>query len=262
MASRSSNSPNVVPLHPARQPAVQLALLPLRIDAEFEAQFRTADLKKIVRAIDGHFYALKAQTEHPLLPASEFLCYRLATACQIAVPFSAILVGSDETHYFGSRFEGATTEATAAGPTIGLEMFKQSAAQVSAALAFDLFIGNEDRHRGNFLFRKNYQQQWAPLAIDYSRALLVRGFPNDVFPMPDNSHTRTTITQMKISGLWNAPQAVFSISTLQQIKVDHVERWFDEMPSTWITGDQREGLLRWWGSPAFNGRLNALYPLL
>ncbi|WP_143171510.1 HipA domain-containing protein [Rhizobacter sp. OV335] len=265
MATKSSRTGTavVVPIRSTGDAqAPQLSLLPLQIDAEFESRFATADLKKVVRARDGHFYAVKSQTVHPLLPASEYLCYQLASACQIAVPFSAVLTDSAGRYFFGSRFEGGATELTAQGPTRGLEMFKQAAKEVSAALAFDLFVGNEDRHRNNFLFRKNYQEQWAPLAIDYSRALLVRDFPNDTFPVPESSNTRSTIKLMKASGLWQGPFAIFSLSTLQGVSAEHVLHWCNEMPEQWLPQERRQLLLNWWDSPAFTERLNAIYDLL
>lgn len=239
-----------------------MSLLPLRIDAEFESQFKSADLKKIVRTNDGHFYASKSVDEHPLLPASEYLCYRLASACQIAVPFSTVLVDSGGNHYFGSRMESAATDFTREGPSKQLEMFSEAASQISAALAFDLFVGNEDRHRNNFLFQKNYKGVYAPFAIDYSRALLVRGFPKDEFPMPESSNTRSTIKQLKASDLWRGPYAVVSIGSLANVSAEHLRRWCDEMPSEWLPAKLKEEMLQWWASGARNDRLNAIYDLL
>ncbi len=197
-----------------------------------------------------------------MLPASEFLCYRLASACQIAVPFSTVLTLTDGSQAFGSRFEGGTTEFTIGGPSIGLELFKDSASQVSAILAFDLFVGNEDRHRGNFLFRRTVENKWAPLALDFSRAFLVRNFPNDQFPLPSTCNTSTTIKLMKSADLWRGPHAVFSLGALQQITPTHLDHWCEEMPEIWLSRVQRDGLLNWWGSAAFNARLQALYDFL
>jgi hypothetical protein len=240
----------------------QMPLLPLPADAEFPATFRTADLKTIVRARDGHFYAVKSASEDALLPASEFLCYRLASACHVAVPFSTVLETKPGEFAFGSRFEGETTDAIVQGPTRTLEMLKDCSNQVSATLAFDMFVGNEDRHFGNFLFRPNVKSQWAPLAIDYSRAFLVRGFPDDHFPLPVTCKTRTTINQLKRADLWRGPYAVIAVGALQQVTAEHILHWLDEMPSGWLPTPQRVKLIQWWGSTQFQERLNALYDLL
>ncbi len=249
----------------ASSPA-QLPLLPLRANAEIPAAFGSADLKRIVRTLDGHYYAVKSAQDHPMLPASEFLCYRLAASCHLPVPFSAVVEmqaqNQQKEYVFGSRFEGGITEFTTKGPSVDLEMFRQSAEPVSAVLAFDLFVGNEDRHRGNFLFRKNRDERWVPLAIDYSRALLVRDFPNDVFPIPEESNTRRTIHLLKRAGLWQGPFAVFSLESLAEVTSDHLRHWFMEMPSEWMSEAAKATLLQWWSSDSFKRRLNDLYDLL
>ena len=236
-------------------------LLPLRIDTTMPPPGSSADLKNLVRTIDGHIYALKTTEDHPDLPASEFLCYRLAAACNLAVPFSSLieLPESPGVYGFGSRFEGGVQDPRQLSGSEQLQMFKDNKAAVSAILALDHFVGNDDRHRGNFIWRKNYKGEWVPLAIDYSRAFLVRGFPRDTFPLSPKSNTRTTLEMMKRTDMWDGPYAVFALGLLQSVTSENIAHWLDEMPLTWLDLPQRRELMSWWGSEAFSTRLQAVF---
>ena len=252
----------VVTLHRQTGDDSQLPLLPARIQAETPARRGTADLKLFVRTIDGHDYAVKTVEDHPLLPISEFLCYKLAMVCNLPVPYSQLINMGNGNCAFGSRFEGAVTEWAANGPTFQLEAFKDAAETVSAILAFDLFVGNVDRHRGNFLFRKNRSNRWVPLAIDYSRAMFVQGFPNDRFPMEKSERTQVTLALMKAADFWKGPFAVFSLDSLMNVKQEHIQHWFREVPGAWFSDDQKRGFLEWWQSPSFRDRINKVYDLI
>jgi hypothetical protein len=254
---------NVVPLKSGTVPSQQqLPLLPIMVDAEFPSTLKTADLKTLVRARDGHYYAVKSQKEHTALPASEYLCYRLASACQIAVPYAGVLAYPNGQFVFGSRFEGGTSEYARENSETQLKMFSESAAQVSTILAFDLFVGNDDRHRGNFLFRRTQEGRFAPLAIDFSRALFVKNFPNDPFPMSMSSNTRTTVNSLKKSDLWRGPQATFAIDSIRSVSADHIARWLEEMPAEWLANETKTNLISWWDSENRNKRLNELYEII
>jgi hypothetical protein len=222
----------------------------------------TADLKQFVRTEDGHDYAVKSTDEHPSLPASEFICYRLAASCSLPVPYSQVIELREDTYAFGSRIEGGVTEWAAMGPSKAREAFNAASEIVSAILAFDLFVGNVDRHTGNFLFRKNSSGQWVPLAIDYSRALLIRGFPNDTFPMATNENTQITIAQMKLANFWSGPFAIKTVELLRSIGVEHLRHWMIEMPNAWLTDESRRLLIEWWQSDSFKSRLDKMYGLL
>lgn len=240
----------------------QMPLLPLRVEAEISSNFETADLKKLVMTHDRHYYAVKLLSDHPFLPASEFLCYKLAVVCNLSVPFSSLIEMQNGEIAFGSRFEGGLSEWDAIGPAQQFHTFQNSSQLLSGILAFDLFVGNEDRHNNNFVWRKNHKGEWIPFAIDYSRALFVRGFPDDVFPLPESSHTRTTISALKKAGAWQGPYALFTLQNLQNVRKGNLQHWFDEMPSNWLPNEERKHLMEWWDSPAFRNRLNALFSLL
>src|SRR5262249_1687833 len=138
----------------------QLPLLPLQVDASWPANLGTADLKHLVRTRDGHCYAVKTTDDHPLMPATEYLCYKLAAACGLSVPFSSLIELRPHVMAFGSRLEAGVHGWTALGPAAQFKAYELMAEPISATLAFDLFVGNVDRHRGNFIFRLNSQDNW------------------------------------------------------------------------------------------------------
>lgn len=260
--TQPENRSVVVPMQRHRGMGGQMQLLPLRIDETMPPPGDSADLKNLVQTIDGHVYALKTTSDHPHLPASEFLCYRLAAACNLAVPFSALIELPSvlgEGCGFGSRFEGGVQDPLQLSASEQIQMWKDNKGAVSAILALDHFVGNDDRHRRNFIWRKNYKAEWVPLAIDYSRAFLVRGFPTDLFPLPEKCNTRTTLTMMKKTDMWDGPYAVFALGLLQSVTMENIAHWLDEMPGSWIDLPQRRELMQWWGSDAFATRLQAVF---
>jgi hypothetical protein len=238
----------------------QLPLLPLRVKATIQSPFKSADLKELVETIDGHIYAYKSTNDDPNLPASEFLCYRMAAACGLPVPFSALIEKTAGGEIgFGSRFEGGIEDPAKLDTREQLQMFRDAKGPISAILALDHFVGNEDRHKGNFIFRRNFNNKWVPLAIDYSRALYVRQFPNDTQPLPVSCNTRRTIDILKKSEMWDGPFAVFALESLTQVQKEHVAHWLEEMPSSWLNIATRRALVEWWQSEQFKSRLQSVY---
>lgn len=260
--SAASSTAKVVNLHAGRLTHGQMSLLPLRVDVAMSSDFGSADLKKLVMTHDRHYYAVKLQSDHPLLPASEFICYKLAAACNLSVPFSSFIEMPNQEIGFGSRFEGGLSEWNLLSPSERFGVYQESSKLISGILAFDLFVGNEDRHMGNFVWRKNHDERWVPFAIDYSRAFLVRGFPHDDFPVPISSHTRSTIAARKKADSWEGPYAVFTLEQLHNVQVEHIAHWFNEMPISWVPIDDKNKFLEWWGSSARLDRLNAIFELL
>ncbi len=253
---------NVVQLRPTADSDRQLTLLPIELDAAMSAPAGSADLKKIVRGRDTHYYALKSTAEHPLLPATEFLCYKLAQACSVPTPMGAILITPEREYCFGSRWESSLSELSATGPRAVLERYQSCRFVISATLAFDLFIGNDDRHMNNFVFRHTYDNKLTALAIDFSRAFLIRGFPADPFPVGSDSKTRLSINLRKRDNTWDSPSAVITVDAIGLIKTDHLLHWMKEMPDSWLPQRQRDELLTWWGGEGFRSRLNKLLRLL
>lgn len=242
--------------------AEQLPLLPLRVVGLFDNPTDSQDLKHFARTACGQDYACKRVSDHPLLPASEFLCYRIAEACQVAVPHSAVLSLVDGERAFGSRVEGGVSSINNLPESISItDAITACAEQISRILALDIFLGNIDRHLGNLLFRRNMSSQLTAFSIDYGRAMFVSEFPKGSLPL---GHCKTTVTlaQLKQTELFQAPVAVFAISAVQGITTDHISRWLADMPIEWLPSDRRDALLAWWGTTALSARMEAVLKCL
>lgn len=239
---------------------MQLPLLPLKVSWVGPNPFGTGvDLRHVVMTADGMDFAVKSVADHPMLPASEFLGYRLAQSCQLAVPHAQTLEMPGGEMVFGSRIEaGARSPAT---PQERMTAVAACAESMSATLALDLFLANDDRHLGNFLIRENRNGQPCAMVIDFSRALFVNGFPDDQFPQSE-TNTTTTIAILRSLAMWRMPAAIATIQQLQAIGPEHIDHWLREMPPAWLPIAKRTRLLAWWGSPDYHARLTAVLALL
>jgi hypothetical protein len=240
----------------------QIPLLPLRVEALFENPTDSKDLKHFARTSDGQDYACKRISEHPLLPCSEFLSYRIAEACQIAVPHSAVLALAGGEHAFGSRIEGGVANIGNLPEGISRPAaITECSEQISSILALDLFLANTDRHPGNFLFRRNMSGRLTAISIDYGRGVFTSNFPYGPLPLGD-CHTSTTLQLLKQTETFRAPVAVFAISAVLDIRPAHITRWMSEMPRKWLPDDHGDALLAWWSSDKLPARIDAVLKCL
>lgn len=237
-----------------------LPLFPLEVACFVPSPWPSADLKELARCTDGHDFAAKWEHEGAGLPASEWLGHKLTQACRIATPFTAVLHHGG-LHGFGSRIEGAVSSFKNLAPPERMAVLADCAQAMCGTLALDIFIGNEDRHLNNWLFRRNLAGQWAPLCIDFSRALFRRGFPADPWPLPA-CNTTSTVALLKSMGRWDGPHAVFVAEQLQRITPAVLQHWLQDCPQQWLDQAQRTTLSAWWASPAYHARLQATYALL
>lgn len=242
--------------------AEQIPLLPLRVEALFENPTDSKDLRHFARTTDGQDYACKRVSDHPLMPCSEFLAYRIAEACRIAVPHSAVLGLANGEHAFGSRIEGGVTGIGNLPEGVSrFDAFDACADQISTILALDLFLANPDRHPGNLLFRRNLSGRLTVMSIDYGRGLFVGDFPEGPLPLGD-CNTSTTLKLLKHTQTFRAPVAVFAISAVQEITAAHISRWMSEMPQEWLPEDHGDRLLAWWSSDKLPARIDAVLQCL
>ena len=237
-----------------------LQLFPLHIAYFIGSPWPSADMKRLAVTADKHEFAIKFEEDAVGLPASEWLGCKLAQACRIAVPWTAIMVDDKGRVGFGSRIEGAGHRFSDHSPQERAAMMTSCAQVMSANIALDIFCGNDDRHLNNWVFRKNTQDQWALLCIDFSRALFVRDFPN--LPPFTNNNTLTTQRMLKATQNWHGPFAVFAIQQIQEIKPATVARWLDECPETWLSPKKRQELTDWWGSTSYHEHLQRVLALL
>lgn len=230
---------------------------PVQIARTIPNPFPTADLKSVAVGRDGFEYAVKRIEDHPYLPASEWLCYSLGYRVQIALPpFCVLEDGSGEA--FGSRFEGGIHQfSDIQGPQNQQQLLIDCGSDMSRIIAFDLFVGNEDRHLNNFLFREQrLGGEKTVMAMDFSRSLLVRGWPNDTVPMHPTTKTMMVMGLLKQAQTWDVTVAQMALASIHSISQAEVAHWLGEMPQSWLEPKKRQEISEWWGSDQFDQRVS------
>lgn len=233
-----------------------MSLFPVDVASEITGGLpSSADLKVVSIGRDGFEYATKRQSDGADLPASEWFCYHLGYRLQIALPPCAVLRNGSEEH-FGSRFEGGVFQWADISPAQQISMLQGGVATISRIFALDLFVANDDRHLNNFLFRsQRLAGAHTVIAMDFSRGLLMRGWPGDPVPMPSNTNTMMNIKMLRNHGLWSSTDAALTLSSIATVTSREVEQWLTAMPSAWLSAVRINAIVKWWGSPAFNQRL-------
>ncbi|KAF3999189.1 hypothetical protein [Glaciimonas immobilis] len=224
----------------------------------------SADLRYIAIGADGHEYAAKESSiANPSLPAAEYLGYCFSARCQIAVPATATLVMQDGTFALGSRFEGGVGGFSALMPIDQSAALAACAAELSALLTLDIFLANDDRHGGNFLSRRlSLTGKWSMIAIDFSRAMWMGGFPKtDVSHTRKNGNTANTIQLMKNSLLWDNGRSSLTASALGAITPQLYGNWVAAMPPSWVNKEVAESV-GWWASAERTQRISDLIACL
>lgn len=234
----------------------QGTLFPLRVKHHLPPAGRGKDVRFFALADDGMEWALKRQAEHTMLPASEYFGYQLAQACSLATPYCGILADLDGALVFGSRIEAGLTDLATEPQANVPARIASCAGRMSGAYALDLFMGNNDRHFGNFLYRAQSDGRLAAMVIDWSRAWWVGGWP------PQDLTTAASATSnhvhiLRALKLWSPTDALLTLGTVSSVPVSAVKDWLDKMPASWLTPADRGTLLAWWGSPAFQSRISA-----
>lgn len=225
--------------------------------------FPTADLKVVAVGRDNLEYACKRQVDAPDLPASEWLCYHLGYATQIALPGHAVLVEPDGTQHFGSRWEGGVKQWSNIPVADQIPTLIACASDISRILALDLFIANPDRHLNNFFFRSQaVAGGLTVMAFDFSRALLLNGWPSSVVPMPPSENTMGIIGFLKSQGMWDATAAGTMLASIQSVTVANLGHWLNTMPAAWLAPAAQTALTSWWSCPKFGLRLQACAKLI
>ncbi len=141
-------------------------------------------------------------------------------------------------------------------PPDQLPLLHSCAADISRIYALDLFVANDDRHLNNFLFRdQTLAGQRTVIAMDFSRGLLIRGWPSDPVPMPMGSNTMRQIQALKVLGIWDAAAATLTLNSIATVTASEAEHWLKAMPRAWLATSRIDAIVQWWDSPAFGQRL-------
>lgn len=233
---------------------MQHELLPLDIVKLEPALIPSVDILGIGSAIDGHQYVLKSVTKRPDLPATEWICSRLAEEIHIAVPPVRIVKGLDGELLFGSRWEGGIQDQYNTGILTSRLPLARGDELFSAIYAFDLFIHNVDRHAGNYIFRDQNGAVVA-LAIDFSRALFFHGWPLPTPPVPNDSNTADAYRQIQLHYPFNLAEAESVLLRLAKLSQNQFSGILSAMDSSWLGNAQKQNMLDWWKSSQRKRRL-------
>ena len=132
---------------------------------------------------------------------------------------------------------------------------------LSQLYAFDLFIGNTDRHSGNYLFTVDSQTddvRTARLrAIDFDSATLLSKSTVDV-PMHPKSNTVTTYRLVRQRHTFDSTAASDMLSRLRRGRAVMFERALLGLPREWLSDNERGKLMTRVSSDEFGSEIAQL----
>lgn len=195
-----------------------------------------------VCASTGKLYLCK-KNSHPYLAASEWICAHFARACGLPMPnFAPVKIEGRNDYLFGSEWIYGGLSWAVALPSV------QNGEIFSTALALDYGISNADRHLENYLYLENDDGVHAEI-IDFSRALLVAGWPLPALPMDDMDATVDAIAAWKVHHPFVIESANKVISCWMSLPLDYLEPVLDSMAPGWLDAPVKQRLLDWWTGP-------------
>lgn len=242
----------------------QRSFLPVPISDLYPSNQNSADLAYIGTGIDGRDYAVKRVSDgRGFVPASELFCYELAAKLHIPTPEYRILGLRGGELAFGSIWEGGvqapiTKVSEMMDILTGKKPVKELKKFLSKVFAFDLFINNEDRHIGNYLFRGSFQGIIG-LAYDFSRAWYEIGYQN----FNCIQHTSNTYSYhhkyIRQSAFYDQTIAQQTLNLISQIPPSEInDILFSCMPHDWLPIPEKQDVVSWWTSSSLNARITTL----
>ena len=221
-------------------------LFPVNIRSCDPANLGSADADLIGMGDDGQDYIIKTVEKTPDVPASEWFCHRLAGLCNIAVPQFSILNVKGMKPAFGSRYDSALEKDKLLVWDIlsGRRKANILAERLSAIYAFDLFVHNDDRHIGNYMFIPA-MSGFTVKAYDFSRAWLHHGWPLPNLPLQPCNTVRLFRELMKYHKIDLAAAGVV-LDRLGELKTNIIQDIHNEMPAVWLSKSKRNEIVKWW----------------
>lgn len=180
------------------------------------------------------------KNSHPYLAASEWICGHLARGCGLSVPnFAAVRIEGRKDYLFGSEWvDGALSYAVALPSVKNIDIFSQG-------LALDYAVGNPDRHLENYLYVEKEGEVYAEL-IDFSRALLVAGWPLRDLPFDEMDATMEAIGVWKAHHPFLIDKANAVISSLINLPAEFLQPVLDSAAEGWLDEAMKFKLQIWW----------------
>lgn len=239
---------------------IQSSLLPVQIRRlDPVALPTTADSQGLGIATSGQRYVLKASIGwHKQLPASEWICHGLAKCLHLPIPHWEHCILPDGRDAIGSRLEGNVVEQEFI-PTARAQADNPDV--VSGTYVLDLFVGNGDRHKGQWLLTEAGGGVLLR-PIDFSRAWFFR-WPLPIPPFGpgsnlrrghDNSHDYYAMA--KRHGVVLTDEAVAAWECLRGLPKNAWRSIIGSVPHGWLTPQETIDLVNWWWSPQWHARIS------
>ncbi len=194
----------------------------------------------------------------------------------------------DQSLAFGSVWEGATIDdgfnTVYTDIKKGLDSYlpkQKFIERLSAIYAFDLFVHNEDRHSGNYLFRPSFDTH-VMLAMDFSRSWTNLNCPIDRTsavmnptrlpmqyispPHHINQNGNKSNTSLLAGFLWNIQQlgpicgGTFfkTLNLLLELTQMHINSILSKVPEEWCSSKRKDIIRNWWLSGEHINRINII----
>lgn len=242
-------------------PNQQRVLFPIEIVETYPNDQNSADLTLIGKGRDGKHYAIKTIDDlNGFVPASEYFCYQLARLVLIPTPSFEPLQLQCGSIAFGSAWEGGVKSIKSLSDLMNiltgnevedLEKF------FGKVYAFDLFVNNDDRHFGNYIFRDSFKGKKIGLAFDFSRAWMVLG-PFGFECMDVNSNTMQCHEFIRKVNRYDKQSALDLLDYIKSIPVSDIDNILMSMHESWMTQVDKTAVIQWWGSVDFNERITRI----
>ncbi len=184
---------------------------------------------------DGHDYALKTLSEGLLLPATEWVCYSLCRAIGLSTPDFLAVERLDGSIAFGSRMENADQFRPTSGVVELVKLFSSNVLEHSRIYGADAFLGNIDRHLGNFLFRSR-STGLLPLAFDFDQAWVNLAIPFGVIPWSQNCKSHLAMKFLESKSYFDKASANQAGQALVSLPDDALQAALDGCHQSWTTG--------------------------
>lgn len=231
----------------------QESLFPIQIVRE-EDFTGTAHLKHLGYARNGERYALKTLEDHPLLPITEWFCYRLCHDVGIPTPGFAIVSRPDDSLALGSRIDADTVllGSITANPMGTWAWVRMLSKPLSGIFGLDYFLPNPDRHLNNVLCRPGPGNALIALAFDWSLVPALGDTPVfSKWPWAATCNSAVVVGGMKAQGIWDHVAASRSLSAIAQIQAETVRSYLDSAPEEWRrTPGLVDAIVSWWATEA------------
>jgi hypothetical protein len=253
----SAPAPSAPPASSTRSTAAQapqqLEIFPVEIMKTWPSA-GGADSAFVGEGRDRMKYNIKTVTKTPNVPAAEWFCHHLAEAVEIAAVTPRVVRIQGELAY-GSRWERGMLEQgrnneVLTGQLAGCEL----GARFSALYAFDLFVHNNDRHAGNFVFIE-VDKLYRLMAVDFSRAWTNHPWP---LPAPASLLGSSTVGCGKLVRQhfgFDLAEADGVLGKIENVNSGFVEQLLRRMPAPWLGDAAKAAMVQWWRDGSMNTRV-------